>query len=428
MLFNIFLVILLATQYTHGQLENYKQKGEYITVREGAHIFYWLLHTTAPVQNYTERPLLIWLQGGVGASSTGEAIFDMIGPLTIDLQERNETWIKSVNLMFVDSPVGTGYSYVEDTKLLTKTSAEIVSDLMVFLRGFYRSNPEFEAVPVYLYGYSYSAKIAVDLAIELNKAVKEGTMKSNLVGLVMASTWNSPVDAVLSWPPLLKAIALVEDDGFENIQESANETVRLFNNGQYVESTDHRLTTLNLVANITGGMVYQHIFATSATSIPDTRKGRRNIVGRSNMRDNADPLDILMNTQVKKMFNIPEELVWTRSSDAVFDAQKVDFMKPATDSIEKLLNETNIVISTVNGNYGLLCNTPAQIAWISRLKWAGAEQYKKSPRQPIWENNRLQGYYKGYGNFNFYAMNAGHMSPRDNPEGMLAVLRDITSY
>lgn len=50
-----------------------------------------------------------------------------------------------------------------------------------------------------------------------------------------------------------------------------------------------------------------------------------------------------------------------------------------------------------------------QILWVDRLKWPGAEAYKNAPRQPIWENDKLEGYYKAYGNFRFFWINvAGH--------------------
>ena len=71
------------------------QEWGYITVREGAHMFWWLFHTTSDVQNSTEKPLVIWLQGGPGASSTGYGNFEELGPLDLFLQGRNHTWVYS---------------------------------------------------------------------------------------------------------------------------------------------------------------------------------------------------------------------------------------------------------------------------------------------------------------------------------------------
>ena len=65
------------------------------------------------------KPLVMWLQGGPGGSSTGYGNFEEIGPLDLNLEARDTTWIKEANVLFVDNPVGSGYSYVLDKKALT---------------------------------------------------------------------------------------------------------------------------------------------------------------------------------------------------------------------------------------------------------------------------------------------------------------------
>lgn len=56
-----------------------EQEWGFVEVRDNAHIFYWLYLTTAAVNNVTEKPLVIWLQGGPGASSTGYGNFAELG-------------------------------------------------------------------------------------------------------------------------------------------------------------------------------------------------------------------------------------------------------------------------------------------------------------------------------------------------------------
>ncbi|KAG8227939.1 hypothetical protein J437_LFUL008751 [Ladona fulva] len=64
----------------------------YVEVRPGANMFWWLYKTTA-VKAATDRPLVIWLQGGPGASSTGYGNFEEIGPLDVNLRPRNSSWM-----------------------------------------------------------------------------------------------------------------------------------------------------------------------------------------------------------------------------------------------------------------------------------------------------------------------------------------------
>lgn len=134
-------------------------------------MFWWLYYTTAEVHTYTDRPLLIWLQGGPGASSTGFGNFAELGPLDVDLKVRNHTWVKDANVLFIDSPVGTGFSYVEDSKALATTDEQIALDLVEFLRGFYKAHHEFENVPLYILSESYGGKVAALFAFELDKVI-----------------------------------------------------------------------------------------------------------------------------------------------------------------------------------------------------------------------------------------------------------------
>lgn len=43
----------------------FRQDWGHINIREGAYMFWWLYYTTADVEVYTKRPLIIWLQGKV---------------------------------------------------------------------------------------------------------------------------------------------------------------------------------------------------------------------------------------------------------------------------------------------------------------------------------------------------------------------------
>ncbi|XP_072939042.1 retinoid-inducible serine carboxypeptidase-like [Epargyreus clarus] len=438
MLAYLLCIAVLSGKYVEGSFGPFNQTYDYVTVREGAHMFYWMFYTTADVATYTDRPLIVWLQGGPGGSSTGIGNFEILGPLDLRLQERNHTWVKNFNVMFLDNPVGTGFSYVDDLRYLTTTNDQIALDFVEVMKGFYRNNPEFEGVPLYIYGQSYGGKMAVDMAIRMREAEEAGTIRSNLKGIAMGNAWISPVDSTLTWGPLLLAAGLVDQQGYENIQRAARAAERLFNEGRYVESTAQWAATQREVFGATTNVDFYDILTKMPVpSLPDTRSDYeisrdmmiRDRPYRSPVRQDEVNLNTLMNTEVKQALGIPEHVVWSSLSNDVFDYQRGDFMKPVTDGIEKLLNETDIILQKYNGNLDLICSTPGQILWVDRLKWSGAEAYQRAPRNPIWEDNRLEGYYKAHGNFRFFWINvAGHSVPRDNPAGTNAFLRDMTSF
>ena len=73
----------------------------------------------------------------------------------------------------------------------------------------------------------------------------------------------------------------------------------------------------------------------------------------------GDPLTELMNGEVKDYLGIPEEVTWGGQSNAVFEAQAGDFMKPVIDIVDELV-ETGIKVLVYNGHLDLIVDTPGQ--------------------------------------------------------------------
>ena len=71
--------------------------------------------------------------------------------------------------MFVDNPVGTGFSYVDSQNLLTRTNEEIGADLVTFLKGFLNKNPSYSTNPLWVFCESYGGKMTIEFAKQLNK-------------------------------------------------------------------------------------------------------------------------------------------------------------------------------------------------------------------------------------------------------------------
>ena len=74
----------------------------YVEVRENAFMFWWLYGAkTSDPSERVNKPLIMWLQGGPGDSSTGFGNFEELGPLTVELKPRNTTWIQAANQYYL---------------------------------------------------------------------------------------------------------------------------------------------------------------------------------------------------------------------------------------------------------------------------------------------------------------------------------------
>lgn len=84
--------------------------------------------------------------------------------------------------MLQDNPVGTGYSYVENTELFVKTDEEAAIDLTTLLKLIFNENEKLQKSPLYIFAESYGGKYAVTLGLSILDAVQTGHLKLNLGG------------------------------------------------------------------------------------------------------------------------------------------------------------------------------------------------------------------------------------------------------
>lgn len=76
-----------------------------------------------------------------------------------------------MNVLFIDNPVGTGFSYVDSNDAFTTDNAQIADDLVTFTKGFLDVHPEFKTVPLYIFSESYGGKMAAEYALALDKVI-----------------------------------------------------------------------------------------------------------------------------------------------------------------------------------------------------------------------------------------------------------------
>lgn len=77
--------------------------------------------------------------------------------------------MKNYNVLFIDNPVGTGFSYTTLSSGYARTNAEIAHDLVECMKGFLKALPEFQDVPTYITTESYGGKMGAEFALQWYK-------------------------------------------------------------------------------------------------------------------------------------------------------------------------------------------------------------------------------------------------------------------
>ncbi|KAJ0091203.1 hypothetical protein Patl1_14249 [Pistacia atlantica] len=144
-----------------GELPFYLETG-YIGVGEWneSQLFYYFVESQ---RSPSLDPLMLWLTGGPGCSALSAFFYESVafnysnynGSLP-SLQLNPDTWTQGINIIYVDAPVGTGFSYsttqenyyLNDTKSAAQTydflRKERTKDLKptINLKGYILGNPK----------------------------------------------------------------------------------------------------------------------------------------------------------------------------------------------------------------------------------------------------------------------------------------------
>ncbi|MBA0869972.1 hypothetical protein Goshw_005942 [Gossypium schwendimanii] len=128
-----------------------------------------------------------------GCSSVGIGEAEEVGPFFPQKDEQTlklnpHRWNKAANLLFIESPVGVGFSYTNTSSDLYQLGDEITAnDSYTFLVHWFKRFPQFKSHDFYIAGESYAGHYVPQLAeviFDNNKHVPESNY-INLKGCMM---------------------------------------------------------------------------------------------------------------------------------------------------------------------------------------------------------------------------------------------------
>lgn len=392
----VAVVVLAFLNVAFGQ---YPTDAGFIQVdaASNANLYFYYLKSQG---NPTTDPVVLWLQGGPGCSSLF-GLYVENGPYMIkadgSFKENPYTWTKNASVIWIDSPVGTGYSYVNNDDYPSDEQT-ISNDLYTALYTFFfKLHPELAKLPFYIFGESYAGKYVPWLASTVLKQNQKAPQKINLVAIGIGDGWVNPYYQSGSWAPFLYRNNLINEVELE-VAAGIYDT--------YIGLLDAHAFE---AADVVGNSLLNGLMTASGVGDPyDIRKDS----------DPTDPLQDALYTwlnlaDTQQKLNASNQ-VWQACADGPYFALEGDIEQSSAFLLPNIL--TQIPVLLYNGDKDLICDLDGTSTWATQLVWPYQSQFTNAKNQTWVVNGQSAGWYRGASTLVQVAVyNAGHMVPYDQP-------------
>ncbi|KAL2530626.1 Serine carboxypeptidase-like 50 [Forsythia ovata] len=388
-------------------------KSGYLTVNStsGSAIFYafYEAQSSHHKTQLSQLPIVIWLQGGPGCSSMLGNLYEL-GPWRVTQQLSLEvnpgSWNRIFGLLFLDSPIGTGFSIAASPQEIPRNQHDVAKHLIIAIKKFVALDKSFKTRPIYITGESYAGKYLPALGYYILKQnAKLPTEKRvNLGGVAIGNGLTDPQIQVATHAINAYNIGLINEKQKTILEKLQSDAVGFTRNGNWSEATNARTRVLNALTSMTG-----------LATLYDFRR----------LIPYQDDLVavILNNVEVKKALGVNENMVFEVCSDLVDAALHQDVMKSVRYMVEFLVKNTRVLL--YQGQCDLRDGVVSTEAWMKKMKWVGIKKFLEAERK-VWRvDGKLAGYVQKWENLTHaVVMNAGHLVPTDQAVNSQVMIED----
>ena len=371
-------------------------------------IHYWFVESESKPDT---DPLVFWTNGGPGCSGLIGFLTEQ-GPFRPTISGELETnpwrWNMISNMVFLEQPVGVGFSYSDNKDDYKIGDSQAAKDNLQTILKFLERFPRFANSPLFITSESYGGHYMPTLASEIVKYNTENNNVLNFkgfavgnpytdyysgVGAEMETYWGKQLLPKPSWDKYVASGCL---DAKTQLNNSMCST--------YILDFMKKVGNLNPYAlDYPVCVSAQQVWTTSMISEtikqtnPDLHEGFISVFNSVPLKDDYEPCednyaaDYLNEESVKKALHVKTDIVWEECSRTV-KYEYVDKMLPMEHYYNELLNsvsDKNMRILVYSGDDDSVCGTIGTQKWL----WDLGFPVKKNEYWNVWE---IDGQTAGY--------------------------------
>ncbi|RLO11345.1 hypothetical protein DYB28_011563 [Aphanomyces astaci] len=372
-------------------------------------------------------PLVLWLEGGPGSSSTW-TLFNVNGPCFIgddvnSTEPNPHSWTNRANVIWLDQPTGVGFSQ-GDFQDDDHNEGDVGRNVYEFLQGWLKEHPTFQSRPFFLTGQSYGGHYvpaAAHYIVTRQSATNQttNTIPINLQGIAIG---NGFTDTPVQLPMIV--------DMVESVKDQYNITL----------ASPAELSQMRRYALVVAHLIEQCQLPNETTSCLDALEmwGER-LLAPMTTNPSRNPYDIrqvcdpnctdygmaktgvyLNQPWIQARLGVNKSYSWNNATVAM--AFIGDGGKSAVQYMPAVL-ESGVRVLLYVGDADLMCDYKGNDAWSKALKWSGQAAYNAAEVQDLVVHGNIAGQVRSAGNLAFVRVfNSGHGVPVDQPVVGLALI------
>ncbi|XP_048882335.1 LOW QUALITY PROTEIN: probable serine carboxypeptidase CPVL [Brienomyrus brachyistius] len=387
---------------------NVKSYSGYLTVNKtyNSNLFFWFF----PAQVLPEvAPVLLWLQGGPGGSSLF-GLFVEHGPYVVHqnltVGFRSYPWTSRYSILYIDNPVGTGFSFCDDDRGYARNQDDVARDLYSALTQFFQIFSEFQLNDFYATGESYAGKYVPAIGYYIHQNNPSGKVKINFKGVAIGDGLCDPEVMLGGYADFLYQTGMVDEQQKQYVQEQTDIGVQLIKSEKWLEAF----------------MVFDSLLTGDMTPYPSFFQNVTGCTNYFNYLQCEEPED---QEYFTRFVTLPQVRAAIHVGNLTFnDGSRVekylqeDVMKSIKPWLAVLMDNYRVLI--YSGQLDVIVATPLTERFLPTVAWKGAEEYSKAERlswriQP--KDREVAGYVRQVGEFfQVVVRGGGHILPYDQPE------------